>query len=117
MRGNLALGRRAPDDEYRAVLDRVGLHVDLDARVGSEGGFLSGGQRQRIAVARTLLTDADVVLLDEPTAHLDAEAAENLVADLRRALADRIVVLVTHHASERRGSDILLRLGSSLVEA
>ena len=117
VRGNLALGRRAPDDDYRAVLDRVGLHVDLDARVGSEGGFLSGGQRQRLAVARTLLTDADVVLLDEPTAHLDAEAAENLVADLRRALADRIVVLVTHHASERRGSDIRLRLGASLVEA
>jgi len=114
VRGNLALGRRATDQEYRAVLEQVGLRVSLDARVGSEGRFLSGGQRQRLAVARTLLTDADVVLLDEPTAHLDGEAAENLVADLRRALADRIVVLVTHHASERRGSDILLRLGSSL---
>jgi len=57
------------------------------------------------------------VLLDEPTAHLDGEAAENLIADLRRALADRIVVLVTHHASERRGSDILLRLGSARTTA
>src|SRR5690606_14172749 len=70
-RGNLALGRRASDEEYRAVLDRVGLRVELDYRVGSEGSRLSGGQRQRLAVARTLLTNADVVLLDEPTAHLD----------------------------------------------
>ena len=117
VRGNLALGRRSTDAEYRSVLDRVGLRLDLDARVGSEGSRLSGGQRQRLAVARTLLTNADVVLLDEPTAHLDGEAAENLIADLRRALADRIVVLVTHHASERRGGDILLRLGSALATA
>ena len=82
----------------------------LDTPVGPSGGELSGGQRQRVAVARALLTRADVMLLDEPTAHLDAPAADSLISDLRSALSDRIVVLVTHHAEQRAGADVHLRL-------
>ena len=74
----------------RAALSRVGLtgligelEDGLDAEVGAGGSHLSGGQRQRVVVARTLLTRADIVLLDEPTAHLDAAAADELMTDLR----------------------------------
>ncbi|NUP75526.1 MAG: ATP-binding cassette domain-containing protein [Sinomonas sp.] len=121
VRGNLAMARakeEAPDeDELWRALDRVGLgdHVralpgGLDARIGSRGSELSGGQRQRLAVARTLVAEAGVVLLDEPTAHLDPEAAEDLVGGLHTALADRAVVMVTHRASELRDGDVLVRL-------
>jgi ATP-binding cassette subfamily C protein CydCD len=121
VRGNLAVARergKAPDDgELWAVLERVGLadHVrglpgGLDARIGSRGAELSGGQRQRLAVARTLVAEAAVVLLDEPTAHLDPEAAQELITVLHSALADRTVVMVTHRASELRDGDRLLRL-------
>ncbi len=112
VRGNLLLAGPASDDELTAALATVRLDVDLDAKVGSEGGHLSGGQRQRLAVARALLTKADVVLLDEPTAHLDADAASDLMADLRTALADCVVVLVTHHADELRADDVRLQLGA-----
>ncbi|QAV70850.1 thiol reductant ABC exporter subunit CydD [Salinibacterium sp. UTAS2018] len=122
IRANLLLGRAHDDQpteqELVAVLRQVGLgplfdSLDrgLDTRVGSAGESLSGGERQRLAVARTLLTRADVVLLDEPTAHLDAASAEQLITDLRTALADKIVVLVSHHDDERRDDDVSLRLG------
>ncbi|WP_334171995.1 thiol reductant ABC exporter subunit CydC, partial [Sinomonas sp.] len=121
VRGNLAIARErsdAPDDaELWEVLARVGLadHVrslsgGLDSRIGSRGSELSGGQRQRLAVARTLLADAAVVLLDEPTAHLDPASADDLVSGLHAALADRSVVMVTHHASELKDGDLLVRL-------
>jgi ATP-binding cassette subfamily C protein CydCD len=117
VRGNLLLAGPADDERLERALAEVGLEVGLDERVGSEGSRLSGGQRQRLAVARALLTDADVVLLDEPTAHLDASAADELMRDLRIVLADKAVVLVTHHASESFGGEVLrgdrrLRLGA-----
>jgi ATP-binding cassette subfamily C protein CydCD len=122
LRANLLLARShedAPDeDEMFDALARVGLADfvsalprGLDTRVGSEGAELSGGQRQRVAVARTLLTRAEVVLLDEPTAHLDGEAAHRMMDDLRFALADKVAVLVTHHLADHRVGDRVLELG------
>jgi ATP-binding cassette subfamily C protein CydCD len=118
LRGNLALARPADERTMHEVLARVGLgplladlEAGLDSRVGPGGRALSGGERQRLAVARALLVDADVVLLDEPTAHLDASTADALMADLRGALEDRLVVLVTHRPADLRPDDIRLELG------
>ncbi|MDQ0855962.1 ABC-type transport system involved in cytochrome bd biosynthesis fused ATPase/permease subunit [Arthrobacter sp. V4I6] len=77
----------------------------LDTRIGPGGAYLSGGERQRLAVARTLLTGADVILLDEPTAHLDAESGRSLLAELRHGLTDRTVVLVTHNPDDIDAGD------------
>lgn len=107
LRSNLALARdpaqRPTDAELVSVLGTVGLTdwlaqtpQGLDTRLGPSGHFISGGQRQRVAVARALLADAHVVLLDEPTAHLGADEAAELIADLKQALADKITVMVTH---------------------
>ena len=122
IRGNLMLGRpegKAGDvgQEITAALAAVGLEPLLgrleegaDTRIGPGGAFLSGGERQRLAVARTLMTGADVILLDEPTAHLDAEAGRAMLADLRRGLTGRTVVLVTHNPDDIDAADSRLDL-------
>jgi ATP-binding cassette subfamily C protein CydCD len=128
LRANLAIARgrddRPTDTEMTDVLTRVGLASlvatlpeGLDTRIGPAGGRLSGGQRQRLAVARTLLTGGDVVLIDEPTAQLDEQASAELMADLRGALTDAVTVLVTHDAEEARVADRLISLGARAVSA
>lgn len=122
LRGNLLLSRPAadaPDDAaMRDVLERAGLSAllasladGLDTRVGAGGRALSGGERQRLAVARALLTRADVLLLDEPTAHLDAPTAEAMMGDIRAAAEDRVVILVSHRHADRRPGDRVVHLG------
>lgn len=122
LRGNLLLSRPgadAPDGAaMRRVLERAGLGPLLDSladgidtRVGAGGRALSGGERQRLAVARALLTRADVLLLDEPTAHLDAPTAEAMMGDIRAAADDRVVILVSHRHADRRPGDQVIRLG------
>ena len=128
IRGNLLLARPrdlpVTDDEMHEVLGRVGLARliaslpdGLGTRVGSEGGTLSGGERQRLAVARALLGNADILLLDEPTAHLDAPTASAMMDDVRRAAGDRIVVLVSHRADDRRSGDVMLSLQAGDAES
>ncbi|WP_167759184.1 ATP-binding cassette domain-containing protein [Blastococcus sp. TF02A_35] len=89
------------------------LPAGLDTPVGSGGTALSGGERRRLAAARALLADRDVVLLDEPTAHLDAPTAAALLRDLRSALAGRLVVCVTHDDDVERAHDTVVRLGGA----
>ncbi|UNK47633.1 thiol reductant ABC exporter subunit CydD [Arthrobacter sulfonylureivorans] len=128
VRANLLLARRpeeAPSEEQmRSALTAVGLGgflpelpEGLDTRIGPGGHFLSGGQRQRVAVARALLADSDVVLLDEPTAHLDREAADDLLLDLRRALAGKAVVMVTHDERQAQWCDHRLRMSTGRYAA
>ena len=96
--GNLRLARDdASTDELEAVLREVGLHelpVGLDGWIGEAGERLSAGERARVGVARALLSPAPVLLLDEPTAHLDAPLAIRLLDLLARQ--PRTVLLVTH---------------------
>jgi len=107
-----------PDEaEMMRALEKAGLAgvvgalpLGLDTRVGSEGASLSGGERQRLAVARTLLTRAEVVLLDEPTAHLYAETAHAVMRDLRSALVGQVTVLVSHRVVDRHPDDRTLVL-------
>lgn len=100
---NIALGRRdATRAEIEAVAQRVGLapmlaaRGGLDAAIDPRGGGLSGGERRRIAIARALLKDAPLMLLDEPTAHLDPESEASIATMLADALRGRTVLIATH---------------------
>ncbi|GGR07747.1 amino acid ABC transporter ATP-binding/permease protein [Deinococcus ruber] len=87
----------APDAELRERLDELGLtHLPLTAWVGEGGARLSGGERQRVALARALLRPSDVLLLDEPTAHLDADTEPLAVQAIQRRRAGRTLILATH---------------------
>jgi thiol reductant ABC exporter CydC subunit len=72
------------------------LPEGIDTLVGEGGRELSGGQRQRIVLARALLTGAPVLVLDEPTAHLDPDTARELIRDVLEAAEHRSVLLITH---------------------
>lgn len=103
IRQNLLFARpEADDDELARVLERVGLgewlaaRGGLDARVGERGALVSGGQAGRIALARALLRDFPVIVLDEPTASVESDLAVALIRDLLDASAGRTVVLISH---------------------
>jgi thiol reductant ABC exporter CydC subunit len=115
---NLRLARPSASlAELRSALDRArllswadSLPQGLATPVGEHGARLSGGQRQRLALARVLLADFPVVILDEPAEHLDAATAGELTRDLLSAVAGRTVLLITHRPVAPGAVDQILHL-------
>lgn len=122
---NVRLARPdASDDEIRAALASARLADTVDAlpqgwhtMVGEHGGRLSGGERQRLALARALLARFDVLVLDEPTEHVDEETAATLVRDLLVTNADRSVLLITHRDLRGEPLDRVLTLRQGRLSA
>ena len=88
----------------------AGIDFPLDARLGRDGTALSGGQARRVALARAVLRDAPIVLLDEPTEHLDAAGERAITAALRSWLVGRTVLVVTHRRALLGLCDVVIRL-------
>jgi len=107
-----ALRLACADDFVRALPD--GWHTVL----GSRGAKLSSGQRQRLAIARALLKDAPILVLDEPTAALDPETEQRVLQNLRAWGRERVILIVTHRPATIRMADhvVVLRAGR-VVEA
>ncbi|MEY9870768.1 ATP-binding cassette subfamily C protein CydCD [Streptacidiphilus sp. MAP12-33] len=123
LRENLRLARPgATDAELFTALTAArladfvrALPDGLDTMVGEHGASLSGGQRQRLALARALLADFPVLVLDEPAEHLDLPTADALTADLLAATRGRATVLITHRLAGLESVDEILVLDAGRV--
>lgn len=123
---NILAGR---PDASRADVERAARAADLDdvvaalpdgleTRVGQRGRLLSGGQRQRVAVARAVIRDAPVLLLDEPTTSLDAESTERVLGPMRRLMAGRTTLVISHNLLTVTDADRIVYLeGGRITEA
>ncbi|MFD0525265.1 ATP-binding cassette domain-containing protein [Paractinoplanes durhamensis] len=108
----------ATDDELREALTQArlrdwvdGLPAGLETAVGEHGMELSGGERRRLALARALLAGFEVLILDEPTEHLDDDTAAALTRDLLAAAGTRTVLLITHRPGIAAEVDRVVTLG------
>ncbi|WP_030666023.1 thiol reductant ABC exporter subunit CydD [Streptomyces cellulosae] len=123
VRENLLLAKKdATEAELRNALGRArlldwadGLPDGLDTLVGEHGARLSGGQRQRLALARALLADFPVLVLDEPAEHLDLPTADALTADLLAATEGRTTLLITHRLAGLAAVDEVIVLDEGRV--
>ena len=125
IRDNIRFARQeASDEEVARAVRQAGvaaftdaLPLGLDTMVGEGGYGLSGGQAQRVAVARAFLRDSPLLLLDEPTAHLDPVTEADLLDSLRRLAAGRTVILASHAAAAHLFSGRRLDLRDGRVDA
>ena len=114
---NIRLGRPdAADEQVWQAAVAAGLREvvagrpeGLDTMLGERGVGLSAGERQRVALARAFLRDAPLLLLDEPTANLDGETEEQVLAAVRRLIVGRTVVLVAHRPALSALADRVVR--------
>ena len=123
--GNIRLGRRGASDEEVLAAARAAncdefvrrMPEGYDTLIGENGARLSGGERQRISIARALLKDAPIVLLDEATASLDVENETRVQDALSRLLAGKTVVVIAHRMRTVEAADKVVVLeGGRVVE-
>ncbi|SEC62467.1 ATP-binding cassette, subfamily C, CydCD [Amycolatopsis tolypomycina] len=111
---NIRLGSPdATDDAVAAAADTAALDVPLSTVVGELGAGLSTGQRRRVALARAVLLDRPLILLDEPTEGVDAETEAAILERLPKVLAGRTAVVVSHHPAVLARCDRVVALGGS----
>jgi ABC-type multidrug transport system fused ATPase/permease subunit len=112
---NIALGLQSTVDEIRAAARLARVEELLPVVVGSGGMGISAGQRQRVALARAFLRDAPIVLLDEPTANLDAGTEAEILDAVRRLAVGRTVLMVAHRPSLLALADRVVELRAATV--
>ncbi|MFG2847312.1 ABC transporter ATP-binding protein [Kitasatospora sp. NPDC048296] len=125
VRENIAYGRPdATEAEILAAARAADLHGFVsrlpdgyDTVVGQRGRLLSGGQRQRLAIARAMVRDAPVLVLDEPTTGLDAESARRIMGPLHLLMAGRTTIIISHNLLTVRDADQIVLLEQGRVAA
>src|SRR2546426_1189429 len=118
--GRLDATRQEVEDAARAAHAHefiARLPKGYDSEVAEAGGGLSGGERQRLSVARAILKDAPILILDEPTSSLDAISEEIVFAALRRLRSGRTTLVIAHRLSTVRDADRILVLDEGRIVA
>jgi ABC-type multidrug transport system fused ATPase/permease subunit len=123
IRDNIAFGSPgATDDEIVAAAKMANAHDFIsgmpdgyDSAVGDRGLTLSGGQRQRIGIARALIRNNPILILDEPTAALDAESEDLVIQALDRLMEGRTVITIAHRLSTLRNADKIIVIKDGVV--
>ena len=125
IRENIRMGRRgATDTDVENVARAAGCHDSImglehgyDTVVGGAGGHLSGGERQRIAIARAMLKDAPIVILDEATAYLDPENEASVQSAIGWLVAGKTLIVIAHRLSTVTNSDQIVVVKDGRIEA
>ncbi|MER8101177.1 ABC transporter ATP-binding protein [Kitasatospora sp. NPDC094016] len=125
VRENIAYGRpEASEAEILTAARAADAHEFItrlpdgyDTLVGQRGRLLSGGQRQRLAIARAMVRDAPVLILDEPTTALDAESSQRIMGPLRLLMADRTTIIISHNLLTVRDADQIVLLDQGRIVA
>jgi len=125
IRDNLRYGRLdATDEEIEQAARAAHAHEFIshlargyDTEIAEAGGSLSGGERQRLSVARAIIKNAPILILDEPTSSLDAISEEIVFAALRRLRAGRTTIVIAHRLSTVRDADCILVLDGGQIAA
>jgi ATP-binding cassette subfamily B protein len=123
IRDNIAYGRPgASETDVVAAAHAADAHAFIaampegyDTVVGQRGRLLSGGQRQRLAIARAMVRDAPVLVLDEPTTGLDAASGQRVLAPLRRLMSGRTTIVISHNLLTVRDADVIVVLEQGRV--
>lgn len=121
---NIALGVKAvPDEQIRHAATIAGLDPDLaalpdgfDTIVGERGIMLSGGQKQRIAIARAILKNPRILVLDDALSSVDSVTEQKILAHLKSVMAERTTILITHRVATARQADHIILLKHGRVE-
>lgn len=124
IRENIAYGRPDATDEEIVAAAKIAnadefiqrMAHGYDSVVGERGDTLSGGQRQRIGIARAVVRNSPIMILDEPTAALDTESEHLVVEGLRRMMEGRTVIMIAHRLSTIRNADKIIVLKGGFVE-
>ncbi|MBL4609027.1 MAG: ATP-binding cassette domain-containing protein, partial [Pseudomonadales bacterium] len=121
---NIRLGKpEASDEEVKQVAQMAAVHDDImafpkgyDTEVGERGVTLSGGQKQRLSIARALLRDAPVLVLDDALSAVDVATEKKILQHLRSQRGDRAMIIVCHRLSAVKDADeiVVLRQGQAL---
>jgi ABC-type multidrug transport system fused ATPase/permease subunit len=93
----------------------MGLPDGYETRVGQKGRRLSGGQRQRLAIARAMIRDAPILILDEPTTSLDAESGQRILGPLQRLMAGRTTLIISHNLLTVQEADAIVVLEEGCI--